>query len=183
MGRFIGIGILYQVDLWRHAPKEELVKFCSEDLFDYSLYDDTSSVRLRADITSERLADLRIKVMDFCKLPEESHKDNSTGWKRVSFEKELDGIIRQMSLDQLIELAGKKEYYTFQECEQLRLLDIGENGVRAAYHFFLIFISAMKFYPSKGYATHEITQKVERLIHIGVDEKELINLVRCFVTQ
>ncbi len=183
MGRYIGIGILYQVDLWRHAPKEELVKYHPEELFDYSSYESDNVIQLRTDIPTSELADLRSKVMDFCELPIEEHKDSSTGWKYVSFESELDYAIRSMSLEQLIELANKKEYYTFQECEQERLLRFCESKITAYYHFFLIYSSCMKFYPSRGYATHEVTRKVEGLINYGLKGNKLIDLVRCFVTQ
>ena len=184
MGRFIGIGILYQVDADPDTVSaKSLEHFYSPTLFDYSNYSEESSIKLNADITPADIWNLRQGIIDFCDLPTETRRDSSTGWKSVSLESGLKEMFDKLNLNELIDLAKDKEYYTFQELEQAQLRFCEGKMIRVTNHYFLIYMSFWKFYPSGGHLDHEITRKVDRLLYLGLGKNKVKALSSCFITQ
>lgn len=184
MGRFIGIGILFQVDADPDTVSaQNLKQLYSPTLFDYSNYLKESSIKLNAEITPANIWNLRKGIIDFCDLPTETQRDSSTGWKSISLEKKLKEMFDKLSLNELIDVAKNKEYYTFQEMEQRQLRFCGGEMIGVTPHYFLIYMSPWKFYPSGGHLDHEITRKVDRLIYLGLGQNKVKALSRCFITQ
>jgi len=183
MGRFIGIGILYGASFKKDQSKEAVMQVFPESLFDYSSFDEEHSIFLRQDIPSSELADLRSKVLDFCDLPREWHKDVTTDFKDVCFEEELDKKIRESTIEQLVELAEKKCYYSFQDSSQSEVIELGNKYTIVGKWYFLIYVTSFKYYASKGRDRNEITMKMERMIRMGLADNRLNTLVNCFITQ
>ena len=183
MGRYIGIGILYQVEIRDNILKEKLLPHFPESLYDYSSYENSRMLRIREDITPSDIADLRSEVMKFCNLPTETEDDYETGKKGVNAEPKLIEIIKKSDWNQLIKLAHEKRYYSFQEDYEERLVPDGGGYFWAGYHFFLIYGSSRKFYPSGGRACHEITILLDRLIQKGLADNRLKSLIHCYITQ
>lgn len=184
MGRYIGIGILYQVDFHGIIPKDKVIKKYSEELFDYTSFEKDRRIYLRNDIAMSELADLRKKLIDFCGLEEERRKDVSTEWREVCYETQVDSTIRRStSLEQLAQLLDKELFYTFQKSEEMRVIFDESVKYYAACQYFMIYYSPYKFYSVAGYSAHGVTRKIERLIQLGLADNRLKNLVECFLTQ
>ena len=173
MGRYIGIGLLYQVDADPDSVSSDILsKFYSSRLFDYSTFKENASIRLNSKILPLDIDNLRQELIELFDLPGEGQE-----------EKELrDKIQQSSSLEELISLAKNNSYYSFQEMEQQQLRIHKGKTLFVVNHIIIFYLSSSKFFPSEGYLDHEITRKMDRLINLGINNY-LKDLTSCFISQ
>ena len=181
MGRFIGIGILYQVRFGETEVAEaDVRKEFPEHLFDYDLLRSECILRLREDIPPSEIASLRKQILNLCDLPlEVSH----IPCHNESIEPELEVNLRQGSMQDLIALGEEKRYYTFQTEERQEIRWIGNRDYYPVCKYFSIYHSHFKFYPNSGCATNEITKKLSGLLDRLLGDCPYKKLVYCYITQ
>ncbi len=173
MGRYIGIGLLFQVDADPESLSSDILsKFYSARLFDYSTFKESGSISLNSKILPSEIGDLRQELIEFFDLPDEGEK-----------EQELrDDINKATSLEELFAMAWNHSYYTFQEMDQRQLRFYKGKPFFVENHFILLYSSSSKFFPSGGHLDHEITRKIDWFINLGI-KNYLKDLTSCFITQ
>lgn len=171
MGRFIAIDILCDIVFLEDGVDRSKVSGAFPDsVFDYSHFDDEKTICLRDDIPGAEIAALRKSVLEFMGLPEDKEEDK------------LANTLSESTIDELKNLAERKEYVTFQESTDIKYLLIDGKPYKVSTFSFLIYIMGVKFYPKQRYYTHEIIEKMDMLIGKHLKDHPLKSLVKTIVT-
>ncbi len=180
MGRFIGICILSDIEFIKKSPqRDEVAKVFPESIFDYSKWEDKHKIFLSDNLPGSEIAELRKKIHECigykCPRKRNSIFDSDEG-------ETLDRIISNSTISELRNLAGKKEYETFQESRDVKFLMLEGHTYMVESYSFLVFLSGYKFYPTSSYFSHEVTERIELLLDSLLQGNRLMPLVKCVIT-
>ena len=177
MGRFICIGIIYQIrikDSDSLVP-EQLYPSFPKELFGYSLIS-SGIIRVRPDIPACDIYDLRKAVMGICDLGGESD------YRQNDSNEQLDDALKRLDIQGLITLAVQGFCESFKHDRFPFSMNLHGVEVNLTADCLYFWVSPYKFYPADDYApTHEVNDWLNALIHHNLGSNKYKSLITSYI--
>ena len=178
MGRFICIGIIYQIRIEDSdlLTPEQLYPLFPKELFDYSLFG-SGFIRILSNTPARDIYDLRKAVLDICDLGDES------SYRQNDSEKRLHDALISLDMQGLITLATQGFYDSFKHGRYPCRMFLPSVELHLTVDCFYFWVSPYKFYPNDcSTSIHEVNEWLNTLIRHNLGNNKYKNLITSYIT-
>ena len=164
MGRYLTIGLLYEVDITGDEDNN-WEQFLDPEVWSLHEENDRQFLKLKDDISTEEFMSFRKDIYDYCGLDIEEDQQ----------EEELSSLAKTHTLDQLFSIIKDKRFYNFYPSS--RILVCGENQYYAK--CIEVYSPSYKFLPD-GHSS--IPKLLDRILRYHFYNHRLSDTIISYVT-
>jgi len=178
MGRFICIGIIYQIRIEDSdsLTPEQLFPLFPKELFDYSLFS-SGFIRVHDNTPASDIYNLRKDVMGICDLGGEPN------YLQSDSEKQLHDALIKLDAQGLITLAVQGIFESFKHDRFPFSMNLHGAELNLTADCLYFWVSPYKFYPADDYApTHEVNDWLNALIRHNLGNNKYKSLITSYIT-